>query len=761
MRDRGPPIDLPGWQDSLTGRYFGPVRVYLEGNRRVAVGLIKEGLTQLGGMRHSLALGSLSCGARRVRLPDGATIESRWDGTINILRLFAPDTPDDGGFADLFMESGFLDLRPVFPIGGLDRAAAKVYFAEPQLERAGKSPTLLDWLLFSSGTIDLKLEGHKTRELDQGIDSLSVGAADVEHSTAEKRDWLVPSWHGYHPINRTGKLKLLLQSVMGRDQVLDPVCALGPLRGLDTASSTLGLFSYDTTDHAPAYAVLHISSTTDATTISACPLEFDVRVAAALRVLPEADRELAESYWLATTSASGSQPAVVVATLPGIVGTPFAYGWKFNRKGNRVAIVTAERVYSTNGTHIVHHLMRRYSIEIEEEGNRTFELGYGLKAKLSLAEGPVACTPRTNGDLLWYPSVMPPGISMLRCVYWEDRPLHYQNGPTVLCDEVPIYCFYNEKDELVVVRFFTERAEPLDTEFEWLTGCGTVRITNTALYKSSERYNAGFYLTDEVDKVHGNQTGSWVFQDITAFETHNGLTSCYANWYYLGCNQQPYPAPAPDCGMSGPPYTGWRHHLVMGRSIRRRKQWIEASGSETILIIPFGNAESCYLGSLEQKVQTVAKDQIDVLSVVTRVVGPGAIDLPILHQEQGGTITFYVSYDAVYQRALFVLLAQHGSYPVADKIVESGKEVDLVENPVWRDVGNPDDEMPSEFGNLFNPVLFGIDAYPWHRPMTVYESDRGLVAYERLHEEANVMVFVANDGVLPHTEWFSTFVGWA
>lgn len=761
MRDRGPPIDLPGWQDSLTGRYFEPVRVYLEGNRRAAVGLIKEGLTQLGAMRHSLALGSLSCGARRVRLPDGATIESRWDGTINILRLFAPSTSDGGGSAALFLESGFLDLRPVFPVGGSDRTAAKVYFAEPQLERDGKKPTLLDWLLFSGGTIDLKLEGHRTRELDQGIDSLSVGAANVERSTAEKRDWLVPSWYGYHPTNRTGKLKLLLQSVMGRNRVLDPVCTFGPLRGLDTASSTLGLFSYDASDRAPAYAVLHISSTTDATTISACPLEFDVRVAAALRVLPEADRELAESYWLATTSASGSQPAAVVATLPGIVGTPFAYGWKFNRKGDRASIVTAERVYSANDTRVLHYLMRRYSIEIEEEGDRALESGYGLKAKLSLAEGPVACTPRTNGDLLWYPSVMPPGTSMLRCVYWEDRPLHYQNGPTVLCDEVPIYCFYNEKDELVVVRFFTERAEPLDTEFEWLIGCGTSRITNTALYKSLERYNAGFYLTDEVDKIQGNQTGSWVFQDITAFETGDNLTSCYANWYYLGCDMQPYPTPAPDCGVSGPPYVGWLHHTTNGRAIRRRKQWVETSGSETILIIPFGNAESCYLGSLEHKAQTVTQDHIAVFDVIARVVGPGAIDLPILHQAQGGIDGFYVSYDAIYQRALFVLLAQHGLHPVADKIVESGKEVDLVENPVWRDVGDPDDEMPSEFGYLFNPVLFGIDAYPWHRPMTVYESDRGLVIHERLNEEANVMVFATNDGALPHTEWFSTFVGWA
>lgn len=751
------------------GVYTGPVRFVWLGPVARCQRYVHAGRKLLAEVMACKARGGIDSLARVVRLADGTVIEAIDDGPDQIVRVSASATTDQASdLFQLFMETGYLDLRPIYPIGEGPKPAAKLYYGQPQQALLTERPPFLDWVRFArTDQQQLTLVGGETREYTAGMDSLAISStwlpddAQLPESerrpnpdgTSDKRYWLYPSWYGYHPTNRSGKLKLLLQALHGRRDLIDPAWALGALRGRDTLQNSLGIYTYESGDH---YALIQVRVSGGFAELWAMPLKYrkDIRWAIE-RIKP--DDALLEAWWLSTLAETNAAPAVMVAALGPVSGEPFAYGWKFNRRGDRISIVTTERVYSANSNRILHYTGRRYEIHLFEWETeaRTAAARYGLEALMLVKEDDKHYTPRTNGDLLWYPSIDPSGASKLKCFYWEDWPGQYANGPTVLCSDVPIYCWYDESDQLQIVRFFCEKAVAVDAQWGWLVGCGQQHSETFELYRGSDRYNAGFYLDGAIEKLYGDQSGSWIHQETLGIETHAGVHSCYAGFSYLDCNGAFYTPPPTDCGLSQPPYIGWNYHHIMGVGWYRLDQYVEQSSSKTLLIIPFGAVESIYLGSLESKVQDHV-DRIEHFDVIASVIG-----WPVRHQPQGGIIVDgQQQYTSVYQHLLFKLLSQHAHVIAADQVIESGKSANLGWNAGWTDYGAPG-AFPSDFTNLLSPVLYGPDAWPFHRPMSVYESDAGLITYEKADPVSNVMVFAANDQNLPPAESFSLFVGGA
>lgn len=750
------------------GRYVGPARIVFSGDPNVALRYVSAGRKLLAGVQNSKALGGIDRHSRTIPLPDGAVIEAIDDGPDLIIHIDVSgvEGPSERPL-ELFMESGYLDLRPIYPVGSGEKAAAKLYYGVPQLDLLNSPPSWLDWLYLSfHADSQLRLTGDATRDYAAGMDSLSVSSTwhpddallpESERrpnpdGTASKRYWIYPSWDGYHPINRSGKLRLLLQAAQGRDEARDPQCAHGSLRGLDAFSDSLGLYTYS--GGTGEYAILRVNVSSGMVSLSAVPLRYLDDLQFAIKDLrPQiggnADPVL-EAWWLSTSFKTDDSPAVTVANLGEVIGVSYAYGWKFNRKGDRISIITSERVYSEGTDRILYYTGRYYEISISESGERTAENKYGLSAELSLMEEEKNYTPRTSGDLLWFPSV-DDGESKLKCFYWEDYPGQYLNGPTLPCDGAPVYCWFDGDDELQIIRFFTELAEPIDEQNDVLIGCGEFHYETFGLYSSEQRVNAGFYMTGTIEKLYGDQSGSWAHQETLGIETHAGAHSCYANFAYLDCNGTFYPQPEPDCGTEGPPYIGWSYHHMLGKGWYRIDQYTEVSSSKTLLIIPFSCAEGVYLGSLDNKTQAHI-DKIYEFNVITSVIG-----LPVLHSQQSASLISN-NYSSTYQNLIVKALGQHNKRSMIDKTIESGETATLGWDAGWTAYGKEDD-FPSDFNNLLDPVLYGPYAYPWHRPIAILESDSGLMNHEQADPTGSVLVFASTDENLPYTEWFSTFVG--
>lgn len=721
----------------------------------------------LGAIKNSLALGRIDIGADKLTLPDGTEISAVFDGALHIVRIDARDVKNpESAVLTLFLESGYLDLRPLYPLWEGAKPPAKLYYANEQIQMLTQRPAFLDWLHLGQSSPH-PLQGGNVRDYTAGMDSLAISSTwhpddatlpeDQRRAhpkpTAEKRYWLEPAWYGYHPTNRSGKAKLLLQALLGRADSRDAQCALGSLRGLDTLESTLGLYSYEDDQ---GYALVQIAIESGFAYVRVAPLHYNRALHQTLRPLVQQQGirlEQAEAYWLASTAAQDASPVVEFAVGP-VIGKPYAYGWKLNRKGDRASLVTYERVYVEGVDRILYYVGRRYEITILEDGPRTLANRYGLRVAMTTPEPGAQYTPRTNGDLLWYPSKAPDGSAKLKCFYWEDRVGHYANGASVTCDAVPIYCWYDEQDRLQVVRYFFEWLPAItNPPYTPLVGCGAQHNTALQLYRSRARANAGFYIAEVIDKLYGDQSGSWVWQETLGVETHPGAHSCYAGFSYKGCNGSFYAPPfPPNCGQSDWGYIGWEYHHMLGVAYHRLDQYSETSSSKTVVVIPFGSAEAVYAGSLESKVQHHT-DRVIYFDAIISVLG-----LAVQHTAATHVGVSTPNYDTVYQHLQVKLCRQHGIADAVDQTVEYGQNITLP-NLTWTAYGDAGQSLSWEWGQLLSPVLYGPDANPWHRPMFVLESDGGLATYEQLDPVSNGMQFAASDARLPFTSGFSTFVG--
>ena len=86
-------------------------------------------MKQLGGMRHLLLSGGDLTGKRRVTLPDGAIIETIWDGTMNIVRIITSGAQVPEGDEYLYPYlSGLQEIASVAaPLDGPYQFASQFY----------------------------------------------------------------------------------------------------------------------------------------------------------------------------------------------------------------------------------------------------------------------------------------------------------------------------------------------------------------------------------------------------------------------------------------------------------------------------------------------------------------------------------------------------------------------------------------------------------------------------------------------------------
>ena len=244
----------------------------------------------------------------------------------------------------------------------------------------------------------------------------------------------------------TGKMKLLLQSQMGRKGDYGAAFVL-QYGATPTIGVTYGVLTPDDFD----YVLLRLSQTG----IDWKPLRVDpvVRRMVARMAKGQTDKRpppdeitRMEGYALTTAQDSADWQSVTFSAPFEVQGAPFYYGWKANEAGDQWCAVTTEPIYQ--GERILYHIARRYGVTLQVERDQK-DAVVGIVGTWNQLEE-IHCTPRTGIDLLWYPD---PITRRMAPKVWENPVLPY---PTLQYHDAPIYAWYDDKDRLVLIRHSLE-----------------------------------------------------------------------------------------------------------------------------------------------------------------------------------------------------------------------------------------------------------------------------------------------------------------
>lgn len=458
--------DLPAALDSVLARYAGPVQVGVSGDPQVAsryVGLARVGLGQL---RNALALGGIADGARHFILPDGAKISVLRIAGMDLVRIDVTDVETTTTVEEIsrfFLESGFIHITGKLVIAE-DEPVGWLFYAERVkdvydrwndadakfADHSASQVPWLDWLdvmtkngtgVFSNGDNPYRWE---VRDYEPGMvsEAVTVGA----EGQAKQLAWLLKDIAA-----ATGKMKLLLQCQLGRYHI-NGVEMLESYGATPTLFSTYGVLTLSNY----RYALIRVSMGS----VFWKPLEVneDLRRMLVRQVgsIAEEDRQRLESYLLATARVGDSVWTEVDLSDNTVKGTPFYYGWKGNWAGDQWAVVTNEPIY--DGARIVFHTSRLYTIELtphlDDDGVLTNVTGSFSK------EEEQNYTMRVGVDLIWYPS---PGLNeMIPFIPVTSALVQY---PKLLYGDAPVYCWFDDGDELVQIRH-SLNMEPAKTTYD-------------------------------------------------------------------------------------------------------------------------------------------------------------------------------------------------------------------------------------------------------------------------------------------------------
>ena len=443
------------YTDMLFGRYIGIVREFLYGDIEHAKELRLVALKQLGGMRHLLLSGGDLTGKRRVTLPDGAIIETIWDGTMNIVRIITSGAQVPEGDEYLYPYlSGLQEIASVAaPLDGPYQFASQFYPAwQVPNGRA------LQWYQYNVGY----------SSFDWPITPTDAETIESDPDVAFIHDWVkttlpnidagplglkgFPNWPGMY----TGKMRLVAQK------------ALGYRRSIPFSLNS-GIW---TPDGPEEYAderqrwVIEISITDG---VTAYPISFieEMRADGVDQSLTdEADRErydygLPEGFTIPSIVSDNPMDAfgddqgnryryrlldaetvLSISENKGTV-TPWYPNWAFSYSGREAQIVLIGRkAYSTNIDPGV-AFAQRYKISFTQGamliGGRTVQ--YPSLATIELIEEGYLFTNQYNFEL--YAPVIHP--------YQEHI---YFDAPSPVPEprDAPIYVFYTRDDREVVLK---------------------------------------------------------------------------------------------------------------------------------------------------------------------------------------------------------------------------------------------------------------------------------------------------------------------
>lgn len=604
---------LPSAKDATNARYAGPARVFLRGP--TAPEQVRFARTLLGDLRSRLALGGITHGARTITTPDGTRITVLYDGVTNIIRIDAPPvtSPLDGGKLILFLETGWVHIGDIYPIDAEEKPPGALFYSETVLVRyrSYRSQTLLPppalpnapWLDKFIFFINTQQGLFEVRPYQAGMDSLGIPA----NAQQKRLAWLSGALQHGGCCVQTGKLKLFLQSQMGRrtDDGLNFVNDYGvtPPR----KSNTIGIYTSDDQDY-------YILSMTD-TTVSAQKIKFPESLQWFARLiknsaLSDRNKSKLEAYLFSTAIQIDDTVSVpITATIEStepieflVEGEPFYYGWKANWKGDRWSIVTNEPKWDELQVYILYHIARRYTITLTE---RVVD---GVLTKLVASftkEEEVNWTPRVGIDSIWYPD--PLFNAMLPFVPIPDAFHPYPGG--ILAADAPVYCFYDADDDLVVIRHFIDALIPAHTP-NFPTGfpggatggCGS----SFSQFSDIEHLGAtkgGFYseLYTTVDTSYQNSVHE--YDSTSIFESVEKSVICQPR---LPMDMRCIPDEAADTyarnrlyywmGYDGCVSDMSLRHVERGSVSMYNYNFSGQSTAKSALIIPFLDCEAAYLG---------------------------------------------------------------------------------------------------------------------------------------------------------------------
>ena len=415
----------------------------------------------LGQVKQRMAQGGVTYGHQTLRLPDGTLIRVIRNHQQNLLEITT--RPTKGGEAlwtvALFMESGFLEVRPLYP-RGTPKDPAIVHVPEPVKAEAqsGRSPRWLDVIRLAGTQVSQNTD--EVRAYPTGMASLAINESleeddpedyvdgrPVRPPTSDKRYAILNSLFGLHPASVSGKMKLWAQACMGLNYTNEELIEL--FRLPQSAGASFGLL---TTTHYDYFLVRIAGGVRITPFLHAAGGRALKKILVANEYkttgnqshpIDRAMRQKIEAYLLSTIIGLDEARAYTLDTPEfEIIGEALAYGWKFNWDGHRASIVTNECIIEDYRYR--HNVQRLYTLTLSDRevpqpnGSLRWQ---PAQAVLHLAEQAI-CTPRQNIDITWAPDLL--RVPLLHYHYWV--PCGGQNTPLVECNGVPIYCWYGLKN---------------------------------------------------------------------------------------------------------------------------------------------------------------------------------------------------------------------------------------------------------------------------------------------------------------------------
>ena len=667
----------------------------------------------------------------------------------------------------LFCESGMVDPRPYQFEDVVYPDAAFMYWSTPVQEFAIKPRTWLEQLKVTDSAFEFT-----TRSYTAGFDSLSfaIGGAPVSKATAN----VFPSRYSA----ATGKMKLFLgaqlssyipdepqyssRNLPGLWSLFNAIPRHTLTKGILTATSNLGNRFY-----------YYVEITTNQ--IGARQILFNYHGRRLLEKFNDGSiqpSEIDQAEAMLFANATGLATETLTDSFTAITGEPFYYGWHFNWSGDNAIIATTERVENESGD-TLYHTQRLYMANISYtliEDPDTHTLTFSVAAIVSKEEQK-NCTPRTNIDLLWYPDDL--SGTKLTIKYWEQGAGEYAAG-LLDVDDAPMYAFY-ARDELRVLRYRLEQ-HPADTDATEKNNviaylpegrqCGPGPGSKHYEGHLSPYYEGGFYFSEGYNQDHSGVYDPsmeavdhilWHVTTNTAIAAlaKNAVTTVEARSCNAPFDSSPYTEGGGGTNWQDVPQSyGWHYQQLFDGT---RQDLLESC-----VVIPHLHGDAVYIGS-----HRYVRDAGD-FDYRRRELGTQAGNLimaiyPDLTGVSGGN----------FGSAVFENLTGHGKPNENRHTIEfvmcSG---DLEEQTVNYSATQANDgfsafaEVMGVWDALFNPILYGAEAYPFFDIFwAVNIGVQGNGYYTGDVNQSNpAYIPIRNDPRLPDVDvigYNGYFIGWA
>lgn len=764
----------------------------------------------LGAVTHQMALGGISYGHRRVVLPDGTVIRVIRNGADNLIEIDVR-TVEVLVFpsGSIFLEGGWCGLVPI--------AVAYDRFTDTILEdiNAGKisvttpteqvlhrglgqdEQTWFDWVSTVAETPPTPTRGYEEgmqsialpeRRLAWYADNPPPGITEEQRRMGDKtfyahRYFYQQTLEGglisvkpYRPSAMTGKLKLLVQSVLARNAPThDIIKAFGePSQG----NSGLGLFT--TRDY--RYYLIKIGFETNQ--VEVVPLLLDgaasfVRDYLLTHTMPRNLHKRIEAYLLSRLVEFQTGSKISIFELPDYLtmGDPIAYGWHFSWMGREASIILHTAEVNDSGTHIK-FWATQHTLKLREHGS------FDPERPVSARNKPIAATLESSdpeawypidSDLVWFPErIGKARVGVMECV----SPIRSTQWGQMLLDmpgfvyDAPLYCFYEhgcclggstfsiESDSTLRVLRYTKTVLPEASAFAMMENRAALAYDlapapwpgNTHQEVDRREFDPerqeGFYLTNsETDQrrtVHG--VAGKVTLDLNGVSNGNSYDLTTAEWIGLA--------------------TGWGAKQTShawaygGTGISDIASPIETLKKGTgFVIIPYFSAEAVYVAKVQKDVVPgqyghYAHRTLDMIATV----GPLKNTLyPLLYGAtvglgvSDGTYTVSVTRPARIQQEFSIRLATaveefeievtpDGKIMEEDEFLQEGSGDPSMTLGGW-DVmlSKPNDSIESRY--IFN-VYGGVDTAMFYTAdITMPDEEDRMIATENLPDTLDKMLY--------------------